>query len=59
MVDNDTYEQLVEDFGLKKILEQNDIEEWEALRFLFEGGFLDINEYIYTWLPDIELEDED
>ena len=59
MVNNDTYEILVEEIGLKKILEQNDIEEWEELRFLFEGGFLDTNEYIYTWLPDIELEDED
>ena len=56
MVNNDTYEQLVEEIGLKKILEQNDIEEWEALRFLFEGGFLDINEYIFT---ELILEDED
>ena len=56
MVNNDTYEQLVEDYGLKKILEQNDIEEWEALRFLFEGGFLDINEYIFT---ELVLEDDD
>ena len=57
MVNNDTYEQLVEDYGLKKILEQNDIEEWEALRFLFENGFLDIGEYIY---PELEgLGDED
>ena len=56
MVNNDTYEQLVEDFGLKKILEQNDIEEWEAIRFLFMSGFLDINEYIFT---ELELEDED
>ena len=56
MTNNDTYEQLTEDYGLKKILEQNDIEEWEALRFLFEGGFLDINEYIFT---ELELEDED
>ena len=56
MVNNDTYEQLTEDLGLKKILEQNDIEEWEALRFLFEGGFLDINEYIFE---ELVLDDED
>ncbi|MEK0326629.1 MAG: hypothetical protein QQN63_13105 [Nitrosopumilus sp.] len=56
MVSNDTYEQLAEDFGLCKILEQNDIEEWEAIRFLFMRGFLDINEYIFT---ELESEDED
>ena len=56
MVDNDTYRQLVEDLSFKKILEQNDIEEWEALRFLFEGGFLDINEYVFS---ELELDDED
>ena len=57
MVNNDTYEQLVEDFGLCKILEQNDIEEWEALRFLFESGFLDINEYIFSKLEDLDDDD--
>ena len=57
MIDrNDTYVQLVADYGLSRILEQNDIEEWEALRFLFEGGFLDINEYVFS---ELILDDED
>lgn len=56
MTNNDTYRQLAEDFGLGLILEQNDIQEWEALCFLFQSGFLDINEYIFD---ELELDDED
>ena len=57
MVKNEVYEQLVEDFGLDVILEQNDIEEWEAIRFLFQSGFLDLNEYIFTELEDLGDDD--
>lgn len=57
MVDDSVYTQLVEDFGLAVILEQNDIEEWEAIRFLFCNGFLDLNEYIFTELEDLGDED--
>ncbi len=54
---NDIYEQLAEDYGLELILKQNDIEESEALCFLFEHGFLDINEYIFTELENLDDED--
>lgn len=54
---NDIYEQLAEDFGLYKILQQNDIEEWETIRFLFQTGFLDLSEYIFTELEDLDDED--
>ena len=57
MVNNDIYEQLAEDYGLELILKQNDIEEWEALRFLFQSGFLDINEYVFTELENLDDED--
>ncbi len=57
MVKNEIYEQLAEDFGLDIILEQNDIEEWEAIRFLFQRGFLDLNEYIFTELEDLGDDD--
>lgn len=57
MVDDNIYLQLVEDFGLAIILEQNDIEEWEAIRFLFQSGFLDLSEYIFTELEDLGDED--
>ena len=56
MINDDIYEQLAEDYGLELILKQNDIEEWEVLCFLFQTGFLDINEYIFT---ELELDDED
>ncbi len=56
MTNNDIYEQLAEDYGLELILKQNDIEEWEALRFLFQSGFLNINEYIFE---ELVLDDED
>lgn len=57
MIDDSIYTQLVEDFGLGVILQQNDIEEWEALRFLFQSGFLDLSEYIFTELEDLDDED--
>lgn len=54
---DEIYVQLAEDYGLSKILEQNDIEEWEAIRFLFQTGFLDLNEYVFTELEDLGDED--
>lgn len=54
---NSIYTQLAEDFGLCKILEQNDIEEWEAIRFLFQTGLLDLSEYVFTELEDLDNED--
>jgi len=57
MVNDDIYQQLAEDYGLDVILEQNDIEEYKVLRWLFQMGFLDLNEYIFSELEDLGDDD--
>jgi len=49
--------QLAEDYGLKKILEQNDIEEWEVLYCLWGHGLLDLDDYIFEELEDLGDDD--
>ena len=56
MVNNDIYTQLVEDFGLDVILEQNDIEPWQVVKLLHTQGYLDLEDYFYD---ELELGDED
>lgn len=55
-VDNDTYMQMEEDFGLLNILVQNDLEEWEVIRVLHLNGLVDLDDYFFGEL-DIEEED--
>ncbi len=54
---DEVYHNLAEDYGLARILDQNDKEEWEVLQWLFSTGFLDLNEYIFTDREDLEDED--
>ena len=56
MTNNDTYQQLVEDFGLDVILEQNDIEPWQVVQLLHMRGLLDLEDYFYD---ELEVGDED
>ena len=51
------YHNLAEDYGLEHILNQNDKEEWEVLAWLFRTGFLDLSEYIFDELEDLDDED--
>jgi len=53
---DDVYTQLVEDFGLDVILEQNDIEPWQIVKLLHMQGLLDLGDYFYD---ELELGDED
>jgi len=46
-MDNDVFIQLAEDYGLETILEQNDLEEWQVLKILFDSGLLDLEDYTY------------
>ncbi len=56
MVNNGIYTQLVEDFGLDVILEQNDIEPWQIVQHLHMNGLLDLEDYFYD---ELEVGDED
>lgn len=53
---NDIFQQLAEDYGLERILEQNDLEVWEVLRVLHGVGLLDLDDYIFT---ELDVSDED
>lgn len=48
-------EQLVEDYGLETILLQNDIEQAYVLDLLIEKGLIDLEDYIFTDIPEGEL----
>jgi len=48
--------QLAEDFGIARILEQNDIEEWIVADMLYRSGHLDLDDYIFT---ELDVSDED
>jgi len=56
MTKDDIFEQLAKDFGLTRILEQNDLEEWVVLKILFTGGYLDLDDYMFT---EMDVSDED
>ena len=56
MAENDIFIQLQEDYGLSRILEQNDLEEWQVLKILFTAGLLDFDDYIFT---EMDVSDED
>ena len=50
-----TLEAMIEEYGLQRILEQNDIEEIDVLEILIQKGLVDPEDYIYH---DVEIEDE-
>ena len=54
---DEVYHNLAQDYGLSRILEQNDKEEWEVLAWLFRTGFIDLSEYIFDELKDLDDED--
>lgn len=56
-VDNETYMQMEEDFGLYMLLEQNDLEPWEVVRLLHLSGFIDMDDYFFSELDETEIED--
>lgn len=56
MVHEDFFEQLIKDFGLPRLLEQNDLEEWQVLKILFMSGLLDFEDYVFT---EMDVSDED
>lgn len=56
-VDNETYMQMEEDFGLLEILLQNDLEEWEVIRVLHLNGLIDLEDYFFSELDETEIED--
>ena len=57
MANNDNiFVQLEEDYGLERILEQNDLEPWRVIRILFGTGHIDIDDYLFT---ELEIDGED
>ena len=56
MANNDIFVQLAEDFGLDRLLEQNDIEPWQVVKVLYDHGLLDIDDYLFT---ELELDEDD
>ena len=54
---DEVYHNLAQDYGLERILNQNDKEEWEVLAWLFRTGFIDLSEYIFDELKDLDDED--
>ena len=56
MADNTIFETLAEEYGLKLILEQNDIDDAFLLCLLWQQGLLDLEDYIFT---ELEITDED
>ena len=55
-MDNDTFVNLEELYGLDTLMIQNDIEPWEVIKLLYERGLLDVDDYLYT---EVEIRDED
>lgn len=53
------FEQLAEDFGLERILEQNDIEPYQVIELLYKDGLLDLDDYIFTEIGDEAAAEED
>lgn len=49
-------EQLVEDYGLERLMEQNDLEELDVVIALYRVGLLDLDDYIFT---ELDVSDED
>jgi len=52
----DKFEQLIEDYGLSLILEQNDLTEPQVLMLLWTCGLFDLDDYYYT---ELDVSDED
>lgn len=53
-VDTETYEQLAEDFGLEMLCLQNDIEPWELVRLMHMNGWLDLDDYFFGEVDDVD-----
>lgn len=49
-------QQLIDSFGLEELMLQNDLEEIDILEMLVDSGKIDVEDYFYT---DIEEVDED
>ena len=50
------YTQLEEDYGLERLLEQNDIEPWQVVEMLHQRGLLDLDDY---WFSVVDTDEED
>lgn len=50
------FEQLIEDYGLDLILEQNDMTPAGVLALMWMSGCLDLDDYYYT---ELDVSDED
>lgn len=47
-------EQMLEDFGLLKIMEQNDLEEIDVLEILVERGLICLDDYIFDSMENVD-----
>jgi len=50
---------LLEQHGLRSLLKQNDIEELFILEYMFNEALIDLDDYLYTDVPQYVLEMEE
>lgn len=47
-------EQMLEDFGLLTVMEQNDLEEIDVLEILVERGLINLDDYIFDSMENVD-----
>jgi hypothetical protein len=50
----DLLEHLLEDYGLETLLEQNDIEQRTVLEILIDKGLIDLEDYTFDDVEDVD-----